>query len=106
MDYPKVKKKYALIASEREKICEEHKMRFVGRVPCSGPLQCMLCGSEKRGYVSQPFKWKNEFGRTNKCPTCGLMKVQPDPTVEGPVTEFFPTWACPGLWCGYENGDA
>ena len=110
MDYPRAKKIYALIPAEREQECIEHRMRFIGRVPNSGPIQCYLCGSEKRGYVSQSLQYLNKNGitviRNNKCPTCNLTRAEPDPMVVGPITEVFPSWACPNLWCGYENGNS
>lgn len=39
------RKKFALVPSERERICVHHHVHYRGEVPCTGPLVCSMCGT-------------------------------------------------------------
>ena len=38
------RKKYALIPAERKKPCTHTMRAYRGRVPCTGPVVCLMCG--------------------------------------------------------------
>ena len=40
-----MKKRYALVASEREKECPHVHVPFTGSIPCTGPRVCSMCGT-------------------------------------------------------------
>ena len=53
-----MKKINALISSDRDKDCtHEMGFRYMGSVPCTGPLVCIMCGATKVTYAfSDPFR--------------------------------------------------
>lgn len=51
-------KRFALVPSEREKVCDHPSgFAYTGTIPCTGPLKCGLCGS------------------VLACPSCGSGRV-------------------------------
>ena len=62
-------KRYALIPSERNKPCTHEHAPYSGRMPCTGPRVCSMCGtvvddipmnSEYEFINDQPFKFADE----------------------------------------------
>ncbi len=39
------KKIFALVPSEREKECDHRQAAYSGRIPCTGPIICAMCGA-------------------------------------------------------------
>ena len=59
------KKKWALSPSERNKICFHVPLHYTGKMPCTGPVMCSMCGTiwntieEAKEYRE---KLKKEYG--------------------------------------------
>ena len=38
---------WALIPEIRKQVCYHEHRRYLGRIPCTGPLACYMCGHRK-----------------------------------------------------------
>ena len=113
MSHRILKKINALIPSVREEECDDHHFSWTGKMPMTGRCLCMMCNTEQRGWVYQQIRWDatgpgwtsicktrdfNVFAKS--CLTCLSPILIPDPRIDGPVTEPFPSHGCLGAYCG------
>lgn len=50
------KKIFALVPSAREEECDHRHVPFTGRVPCTGPRRCSMCGAWFEDDGKTPLK--------------------------------------------------
>lgn len=49
-----ISKRFALLPSEREKPCPHEMVAYIGRIPCTGPRVCRMCGTVEPREEAKP----------------------------------------------------
>ena len=83
-----MKKRLALIPSEREKECEHERLHYRGAIPCTGPKVCDMCGLREdeillHRKVAKLFcaRVKEEIGAENLSKAVALNRTEKDANV-------------------------